>query len=325
MLVRYTVFCAITTSVGWTSRTMPAQERPTAPPPSAGHALVFHDGIGAVVLVNAGLGGTASPPPSARTVLWKWTGTNWEVLDSAGPPIRNLGGVAYDSVRNRIVLYGGTYSQDLSYDDTWEWHPSSGWSKRDEHGPGVRDHTEMVYDRNRRQVVLFGGQASPTEFPSATWTWDGSAWRRIDAGGPGGRIHHTLVYYPTSRQALLFGGSHPSRGQFGDLWAWTGSMWTKAGPSVAPRSHARLGVTAQGVILVGGIPLHTSSRILRFANGEWSVVESAVAPEPRYLTAMAYDPKRAVTVLYGGGDPASDRLFADTWEFSVSTGWRRIR
>ena len=132
-----------------------------APPSSAGHALVYHSALRAVVLVNAGLGGMSSPSSSSRTVLWRWDGRSWTVLDSSGPPVRNLGGVAYDSHRDRIVLYGGSYSQDLVYDETWEWSPSSGWTRRDVEGPGRRDHTDMVYDAERRRVVLFGGQTTP--------------------------------------------------------------------------------------------------------------------------------------------------------------------
>jgi hypothetical protein len=48
------------------------------------------------------------------------------VLDSNGPPIRNLGGVAYDAERIVLVLYGGTYSATLSYDDTWDWREVGG-------------------------------------------------------------------------------------------------------------------------------------------------------------------------------------------------------
>ena len=47
-------------------------------------------------------------------------------------------------------------------------------------------------------------------------------------------------------------------------------------------------------------------------------------PSARYLTDVAYDTKRDVLVLFGGGDPAGSSLFADTWEFDGTT-WRRVR
>jgi hypothetical protein len=34
---------------------------------------------------------------------------------------------------------------------------------------------------------------------------------------------------------------------------------------------------------------------------------------------------RKVTVLFGDGDPSSDSLYADTWEYDSAAGWRCIR
>ena len=59
-------------------------------------------------------------------------------------------------------------------------------------------------------------------------------------------------------------------------------------------------------------------------NGKWIPSLASGGPGARYLTSMAYDAKRRVTVLFGGGDPASDRLFDDTWELSAR-GWRKVQ
>ena len=47
-------------------------------------------------------------------------------------------------------------------------------------------------------------------------------------------------------------------------------------------------------------------------------------PGSRYLTDAAYDVKRDVLVLFGGGDANGMSLLADTWEFDGAS-WRRIR
>jgi hypothetical protein len=111
-----------------------------------------------VLLVNAGLGGATSPPSTERTKLWAWDGTRWSVLDAAGPPIRNLGGVAFDTAREMLVLHGGSYSAQLSYGDTWEWRSGRGWAEVQASGPGARDHSQMAYDAPRARIVLFGGR-----------------------------------------------------------------------------------------------------------------------------------------------------------------------
>jgi hypothetical protein len=70
---------------------------------------VYHDTLGQVILLNAGLGGMDDAQRIGRPIrLWGWNGTTWTLLDSLGPPVRNLAGVAYDSRRNVIVLRGGT-------------------------------------------------------------------------------------------------------------------------------------------------------------------------------------------------------------------------
>jgi len=274
-----------------------------------------------VLLVNAGLGGMSSPPSTARTKLWKWSGSTWQVIDSAGPPVRNLGGVAYDSHRNVLVVFGGSYSQDLVYDDTWEWTPASGWVQRNVAGPGKRDHVKMVYDATRRRVVLHGGQAVPPSYPAETWTWDGATWEQQGgSGGPGGRIHFGLAYDAATQRVLLFGGVLPGAGTLGDTWAWTGS-WAPAATAASPRSHAELGMSASGAIVVGGFD-QGSATVMQLNGQTWT--SAGAGPGPRYLSAIAFDPSRNVTVLYGGGNPANDELYADTWELNAS-GWRKVR
>lgn len=291
-----------------------------SPPASAGHALVYHAALRAVVLVNAGLGGMSSPPLTSRTVLWRWNGQSWSILDSLGPPVRNLGGVAYDIHRDRIVMHGGSYSVDLIYDETWEWSATNGWENRTSGtGPGRRDHTDMVYDPERRRTVLFGGSSAPGVNVPGTWLWDGNSWQQSPATGPVERTHHSLVFDAASRRVLVFGG-RSSTTTLGDTWAWNGTAWEQAAAATTPRSHARLGATSAGVILVGGGQGETGAQL---NGGAWSAMPGS-GPGPRYLPGVAYDADRQVTVLFGGGNPATDGLLSDTWEYSPSSGWRRI-
>ena len=305
------------------SGTGEAPEAP-APPPSVGHALVFHDSLQAVLLVNAGLGGMTPPPVTAPTVLWRWNGTAWTIVDSMGPPVRNLAGVAYDPKRNVLVVYGGSYDLPHMYGETWEWHQNGGWQQRNVAGPGNRDHTDMAWDAGREKIVLFGGQIGIDSFPGDTWTWDGQSWEQVATTGPSGRVHHTMAYDPLAGQVLVFGGYAPATGDKGDTWSWSGSSWSVAAPAITPRTHARMGRTTQGMIILGGTPVQAPGSVLLLQNGSWQPANQPNAPSARYLTAIAFDPARNVTVLFGGGDPGSDQLYADTWEYSTGSGWRRV-
>lgn len=294
------------------------------PPPSAGHSMVYHDSLGAVLLLNTGLGSMNSPASSTRTVIWKWSGLSWSVLDSMGPPIRNLAGVAYDAKRNRLVMHGGEYDQNLNYDETWEWAPSTGWQKKSGTGPGRRNHLDMAYDAARQRVVLFGGQVTLDSFPDDTWTWDGTSWTQAATTGPAGRVHYSMVYDPGGQRVMLFGGAAPAEhANKGDTWAWSGATWTEAASATVPRTHARIGRTSAGFIVLGGFPALSNGSVLSLSGTTWQTVTQPNAPSARYLTAMAYDPVRGVTVLFGGGNPADDRLYADTWQYTPASGWQR--
>jgi hypothetical protein len=305
---------------------VPPDAQPETPPASAGHDLVYDDALGTVLLVNAGLGG----PDDARmmgqsTRVWSWDGTRWSLLDSSGPPVRNLGGVVYDSRRDKLVLHGGTFSASLSYSDTWEWDRSGGWHRFDVPGPGTREHTQMAYDPERGVAVLFGGQATLTSFPADTWEWDGTSWAQVATAGPPPRVHHAMSFDPFGHRVLVFGGSESGMRDLSDTWAWDGRAWTQlAGSSTLGRTHARLAQhEARGAhFLIGGMDAQgTVDDYLRFDGSKWHTAVPLQGPVPRYLPGLAHDRVRQVLVLFGGGG-ANDALLSDVWEFD-GNNWRR--
>jgi hypothetical protein len=303
----------------------PIQPNDTTPPASAGHDLVYHDSLRAVLLVNAGLGGPDDARMAGqRTRLWSWDGNRWSLIDSAGPPVRNLGGVAYDAGRDKLVLYGGTFSANLSYSDTWEWDRRSGWRQLQVSGPGTRDHTQMTYDAERGVVILFGGQSTLSNFPADTWQWDGTRWSAVATAGPPARVHHALSFDPITRRVVLFGGV--STAELGDTWIWDGSGWSAQSHAArTPRTHARLaafGLQSTNLLLIGGMtPSGLASDYLAWDGSTWNA-RAWSGPAPRYLPGVAYDKGRNVVVLFGGG--TNNRLLGDTWEFDGSN-WRRAQ
>jgi len=309
---------------------------PTPPPPgeiaapsaSAGHSLVYADDVGMVLLVNAGLGGATNvPPASTPTRVWGWTGSEWRLLDSAGPPVRNLAGVAYDTKRSTLVMHGGTYDLGRSYGETWEWTRQSGWRQFAGAGPGIRDHTQMAYDPERGRCVLFGGSGeNPNVAFADTWEFDGVRWERVATSGPPARVHHAMQYDPLLRRVVMFGGFTPGAADLGDTWAWDGSRWASLAQPTTPRTHARMAFHRRlnTLLLMGGLGALPGLGMLARSDAAWTPLASAAGPSARYLPDVAYDVKRDLLVLFGGGDPAGSSLYADTWEFDGTT-WRRIR
>ena len=303
--------------------------RNLAPPPSAGHSLVYAEDLQLVLLVNAGLGSSeGAPPRAARTRIWGFNGAAWSLVDSTGPPVRNLAGVAYDTRRRTLVMHGGTYDIGVSYGETWEWNRASGWKKFAGAGPGVRDHTQMAYDPDRGRAVLFGGSGSaPDSAFSDTWEFDGARWERFDASGPAGRVHHAMHYDPVSKRVVVHGGFAPGSAPLGDTWGWDGMTWAPVAPATVPRTHASMVFHPRlhALLVIGGLKLSNVRTLQRTAEGWAPLPAASNAPEPgaRYLPAAACDSRRRVLVLFGGGDPAGTALLADTWEFD-GAAWRRV-
>ena len=67
------------------------------------------------------LAGLAANPCFLNLVCdtWEWDGENWTQVDDIGPSARKWLAFAYDSSRNRAVLFGGL-SEDGPSGETWE-------------------------------------------------------------------------------------------------------------------------------------------------------------------------------------------------------------
>ena len=303
----------------------PVATDPTqSPPPSAGHSLVYADHLGMVVLLNAGLGGATLPGAATPTRVWAWTGAEWRLIDSSGPPLRHLAGVTYDTRRQALVMHGGSYDLARIYGETWEW--SAGWRLvSGAGGPGLRDHTQLAFDAARGRAVLFGGGGSDLVPEGDTWELDGASWLEVARAGPPARVHHALHFDPVTREVLLHGGVGASGATLGDTWGWDGTRWTERGSGPA-RSHARMTFDAglNALVLAGSLQAASGIDMLIRRGASWIFSTPGAQPPARYLTDIAYDRRRNVLVLFGGGAAGGSMLLDDTWEFD-GTSWRRIR
>jgi len=132
---------------------------------------------------------------------------------------REAAAMAYDTVRQRAVLFGGNTgagsTTGLFSSDTWEWDGGH-WSLRTPvTSPPERAYHAMAYDAARQRVVLFGGW-NARRVPLSD-TWDRRDWRQVlVAQSPSARWEHRMVTDPVRRRIVLFGGggTGPSPGLF---------------------------------------------------------------------------------------------------------------
>jgi hypothetical protein len=238
--------------------------------------------------------------------------------------------MAYDAVRQEVVLFGGLVASGTGNAETWVWNGTTWIQVFPAINPQSRDLAAMTYDSVRNETVLFGGRSleSGSEFGSMlddTWVWDGVTWtQKAPARHPSGRIGHAVIFDASHAEVLLFGGRlavFPSA--LDDTWVWDGVNWTERFPATSPpptggHALAYSAIRAQ-VIMFGGFDNGGFSRGDTWSwNGtEWAQLVPATSPPARTNHAMVYDSALRQIVLFSGGSlPGADRgNFNDTWVF----------
>ena len=105
---------------------------------------------------------------------WEWNGINWtQMIPANKPQTRYAHTMTYDSVRDKIVLFGGVASIGYN-DETWEWDGTNWTQLNPVTKPSARHCHAMAYDSARGKVILFGGNLE-TGYSDDTWEWDGGA------------------------------------------------------------------------------------------------------------------------------------------------------
>src|SRR5262249_9481293 len=116
----------------WNSTNWVQRKPVISPSPRWGHGLVY-DSARKVAVLFGGFNNDANNfiarRPNAAT--WERNGADWAVrTPPVSPPARALHGMAYDSTRGVVVLYGGeSVYNSVNLADTWEWDGST-WTQR---------------------------------------------------------------------------------------------------------------------------------------------------------------------------------------------------
>ena len=191
---------------------------------------------------------------------WLWDGQSWTSNSPAvSPPARAYHSLAYDSRRQRVVLFGGYFydgiSPPITYGDTWEWDGSN-WHLMASPGantPPARSFGSMAYDPIRGETLLIGGDLLNYEDRVTTWGWNGTNWtirstnlaaRFTDAHLPYDVDHGNAMAFDERRGVMvLFAPFLNSSGNL--VMEWGGADWSAVTPSaITPPNNA----SYQGVL-----------------------------------------------------------------------------
>lgn len=247
---------------------------------------------------------------------WTWDGENWEQLHpTVTPPARSGGGMAYDPISDRIIMYGGDGRTNF-LGDTWTWTGTDWQELTPSASPGLRGVPYMATDERNGNIVFFGGQ-SQTGPTNETWVWDGGNWvQQAPLTRPAPRAFGQMAYDPVNQNLVMFGGSS-SGGFLNDTWTWDGGNWTQHMTTSAPNIRMAYGLAYDGahIILFGGEILGSGGRMnddTWFWSGtDWS--QQPLVTNKRGHVAMVYDPKRDQLFSFGGYSETMGSIINETW------------
>jgi hypothetical protein len=196
-----------------------------------GHKMAY-DSARRVHVMYGGFVPGQEPGGSGRPATETWDydalARTWTLRSTNGPSARERFDLAFDPVRNRTVLFGGSLATaptlaDSYANDTWVWDGDAGtWQQLNPaNKPSGRFGHAMAFDSTRHVVVLLGGEYVKERFPDngivsaysgETWTWDGSNWanQSLYPDFCCGVSDLPMVYETARQQLFLFGDTNPT-------------------------------------------------------------------------------------------------------------------
>jgi hypothetical protein len=284
-------------SSGW------QQVATTGPSVRSDHAMVSMGSAG-ILLFGGKVTGADS---SVLGDTWLWNGSQWTQLAATGPAPRGGHSMAFDSVRQRVVLFGGFGANSAVLSDLWEWD-GTGWTQRVASGPTARFAAAMAFDPSLEHCVLFGGYSGG--LLGDTWTWDGTAWTQVVAGGASPRYYATAAFDESLGRVVLRGGAGAAAAIYSDEYTWIGYSWNllSRSPSGPARwTHAMsFDPALQRMILTGG----AGAALTRYADAWQSTGGPLIVAQPRNLAACSGSAASFVVAASGPGP------LAYTWSFN---------
>jgi hypothetical protein len=230
----------------WTQACAAATCSKVTPPARSFHAAAF-DSLRHKTVVFGGCVGETCPAPYLGDT-WEWDGARWtEACASAAcranaPSARAATAMVFDSVRGRVVLFGGVSAPEVAL-GTWEWDGTA-WSNACTgacSAPPPRVYHAMAFDAKRGMTLVHGGIHAVSSTASAAlgdlWAWDGRAWTELCTSSscrsqtPGLRDQETLTFDAARGVALAWGGCTNDASSCTspppNMWSWNGAVWAE--------------------------------------------------------------------------------------------------
>lgn len=269
-----------------------------------GARLFYDEVLGKVVAIV---------PSLTETALSSWNGSSWTPLAPVNrPPPFGAGCFAYDSNRQRAVLFGSFTPNTPDGNDVWEWDGGDWTHPAPASPPSARSGCAMGFDGN--STVMYGGGTYITQ-SNEMWRWNGAQWTLLSATtfSP---MRVGVMAFDRTRARLVMPGRDAGGSYYPeDTFEWDGSAWADktdhdfpavSGGSLLPMVYDEaLGAT----VLVDW----WLNKTWRWNGTTWSLIPTAHFPAGLSTQGLVYDRKRARVVAVFANLP-------QTWEFD-GTDW----
>jgi hypothetical protein len=230
------------------------------------------------------------------------------------PNLRFGVSIAYDSMNDAIVLFGG------GSNETWTYRfPNNTWTRMyPSLSPPNMMINDMVFDKATGEFVVYPGTGN------ALWTYNltVNTWtKRIPAISPPARsgYFYSMAYDESLNEVVLFGGADNEQ-YYSDTWWYNASTntWANKTSIVGPNSRAYQAMAYDSrnnvTVMVGGFndtALFNDTWAYDAAGNSWSNKIHCLMPQGRYGHTMTGDGNLGVVVMFGGAQSN------DVWLFDV--------
>jgi hypothetical protein len=292
------------------------QLSPTNSPPARSYLAMTYDPVSEKVIM---FGGYDANTNTYLNDTWEFDGATWtQVMTNSPPPARTAAQMAYDSVSQKVVLYGG-YNGTNYLGDTWLWDgATSQWTQATPaHQPPAVTGPMLFPDPNGH-VDYFGGFAPPF-YQLTMWQWNGSDWTQLfPTDVPFARSSAAVATNTVTGQVVMFGGLASVNPI--NTWTYDGTTWTLQSPrsqlpwvyGAGAAYHPLLSSVVVFGGANGGVTQDTTWKWYE-SIADWRQFFSAQRPPAREGHGMTYDPALRHVIIFGGQDD-NEAPLNDTWE-----------
>jgi N-acetylneuraminic acid mutarotase len=152
-----------------------AQQAPAASPTVRNGGCMVYDPDRETVLMFGGYDGS-----NRLNQLYEYNGSTWTLITPSGydvPCVRAYFSMCYDSVRKKIIVFGGNPASGEYLADAWEYDSAANTWERMNAGfdagvtnPTARYYAMMAHHVSADQIVMFGGYVGGAS-NAETWTY----------------------------------------------------------------------------------------------------------------------------------------------------------